>query len=518
MSASRNSAPAAAQPLDDGEAGRPLLDPALCYRALSSRDARFDGRFFIGVVTTGVYCRPVCPARTPKRQNVRFFPCAAAAGEAGFRPCLRCRPESSPGTPAWLGTSATVSRALRHIAAGGLDDGSVGDLADRLGVGERHLRRLFMEHLGASPIAVAQTRRIHFAKKLIDETDLPMTRIALDAGFASVRRFNSAIKNAYDRNPSALRRRSARTSSRPERLALKLPFREPFDWPLLLEFLALRAIPGVENVSDGVYRRTVRLGERTGVIEVSRPGEAPYLLLEVPVTFSPELVMIVERVRRLFDLGADPDDIDGQLAADPRLGGRIARRPGIRVPGAWDGFEMAVRGIIGQQVTVRGATTIVGRVVARHGEPLGEDGETAGDNGHGVPALTHVFPDAHRLADADLAGIGMPGGRARTIGRLAAEVAGNRISLAEPVGLDRSVDALTSLPGIGPWTAQYIAMRALAEPDAFPVGDVGVQRALGNADRHATAKETTKRAEAWRPWRAYAVMYLWTIDAAAAPV
>jgi AraC family transcriptional regulator of adaptative response / DNA-3-methyladenine glycosylase II len=481
-----------------------VLDPDLCYRALSSRDARFDGRFFVGVQTTGVFCRPVCPARRPKRENVRFFACAAAAAEAGFRPCLRCRPEASPGTPAWLGTSATVSRALRMIASGALDSGTVDELAGRLGLGERHLRRLFLQHLGAAPIAVAQTRRVLFAKKLIDETDLPMTRVAFDSGFASVRRFNAAIGKTYGRCPRELRRRHSRVPGDADHLRLRLPYREPFDWQLLLAFLSKRAISGVEQVDCAGYRRTVAVGDRAGILALERASAGqPSLLLTVPIGLSPDLVAIVERARRMFDLGADPNEIDGHLATDPLLGRRIARRPGLRVPGAWDSFETAVRAIVGQQVTVAAATTIMGRIATTCGTAL----ETPRGE------LTRLFPAPSALAGAPIAGLGVPRARAAAISALARCLVEGRITLDGSLEHDQIVRKLTALPGIGPWTAEYIAMRALGEPDAFPPGDVGILRALGGSARRPTASDVARRTRAWRPWRAYAAMYLWTLDA-----
>ncbi len=479
------------------------LDPERCYRALISRDARFDGRFFTGVTSTGVYCRPICPARTPKRANVRFFACAAAAEAEGFRPCLRCRPEASPGTPAWLGTSTTVSRALRYIAEGALDEGSVDELASRLGIGERHLRRLFIKHLGAAPLAVAQTQRVHFAKRLISETSLPMTQIAMDAGFSSVRRFNAAVQKAYRRNPTTLRRSKTREriDGNTGDLTLRLAFRPPLPWDLIMDFLRLRAIPGVEHVGRDVYRRSVVVEDTPGIIEVHRPNGAPYLQLRVPSMLSGGLATIVADTRRLFDLGADPRQIAAHLTRDRVLARRVRRAPGLRVPGAWDGFEIAVRAIVGQQVTVKGATTIMGRLVESHGTLL----PVSARNG-----VTRLFPTAARLARARLGRLGMPGARAEAIGTLARAVVSGDLRLDASEGLDATVTALSALPGIGPWTAHYIAMRVFGEPDAFPEGDLGLRRALARG-RVVSTRELTKRAEAWRPWRAYAAMYLWAI-------
>jgi AraC family transcriptional regulator of adaptative response / DNA-3-methyladenine glycosylase II len=341
------------------------LDFQRCYAATQSRDARFDGRFFVAVVTTGIYCRPICPAIMPRPENIRFFVSAAAAAEAGFRPCLRCRPEASPGTPDWQGSSSTVSRALRLISEGVLDEAGVNELARRLNIGPRHLRRLFVEHLGASPIAVAQTRRNHFAKKLIDETMLPMSEVAFCAGFSSIRRFNAAMRRTYGRAPTELRRTQKQMSptASEANLQLKLSYRPPLDWQSLIRFLQARAIPGVEAISADRYRRTVHIGEATGIIQV-QPGEgAQYLLLQVPPELSRGLMQISERVRNLFDLRADPMQISSHLTQDKRMAELVQSHPGLRIPGAWDGFEIAVRAIVGQQVSVKAANTLAGRLV-----------------------------------------------------------------------------------------------------------------------------------------------------------
>lgn len=485
-----------------------VLDAERCYRALESRDGRFDGLFFIGVVTTGIYCRPVCPARTPRRCNVRFYACAAAAEAAGFRACRRCRPETAPGTPAWLGTSATVARALRHIDAGALDETGVEELAGRLGIGERHLRRLFLVHLGASPIAVAQTRRLHFARKLIDETRLPMTRVAFEAGFSSVRRFNTAVKRAYGCSPRELRGGSPRADAREGQLCLRLGYRPPFDARRLFGFLALRAIPGVEVVTASGYRRSVRLAvegragweERCGTISVTAPRTGNFLELRVAPELSAGLARIAHGVRRLFDLGADPREITAWLRRDPGLRGRLVRAPGLRVPGAFDGFELAVRAILGQQVSVRGATTLAGRVVKQFGTPLG-------DTAAGEP--THAFPSARALCDTELESVGLTRARAGAIRGLAQAVAAGGLELDRPLGLDPALATLEALPGIGPWTAHYVAMRALGEPDAFPASDLGLRKALGAHGSPLPERVLAERAEAWRPWRAYAAMALW---------
>ena len=499
------------------------LDPARCYRAVLSRDRRFDGRFFTGVVTTGIYCRPVCPVAPPKFENMRFHACAAAAEAAGFRPCKRCRPETAPGTPAWVGTSAVVSRGLRLISEGGLDAGNLEALATRLGLGERQLRRLFAQHLGASPLDVARARRVHFARTLIDQTRLPFAEIAHSAGFQSIRQFNHDMKETFRETPTALRgRRTTRGGAHksadgsPAGILVKLPYRPPLAWTAMLDFLAHRAIPGVESVENGSYRRTIAMGDASGVIEVSpgatpdapadgaaSPHHVPHLLMRVELPHCPNLIGVVERARRIFDLGADPASIGEHLGRDPRLAPRLAALPGLRVPGAWDPFELAVRAVLGQQVTVQGATTLAGRLVREFGKPL----EVASG------PLTHLFPCAATIAAADLSRIGLPRARSAALRNLAAAVVDGELRFDAALGLDDAVARLRAIAGLGPWTAHYIAMRALAEPDAFPESDLGLRRALGNAGALASVAEVRERAEAWRPWRSYAAIYLWMEDA-----
>ena len=477
------------------------LDRTTCYRALRTRDRRFDGRFFTAVKSTGVYCRPICPAPTPKLENCTFLPSAAAARELGYRPCLRCRPESSPGTPAWLGSSATVSRALRLIGEGALDRAPIEALAERLGVGGRQLRRLFRRHLGATPVAVAQTRRLQFAKKLIDETRLPFAAVAAAAGFSSVRRFNDVIRSSYARTPGELRR-SGR--SRPgSDLVLRLPYRPPLDWRALVGFLAPRAIPGVESVSPRAYRRSIAIEAARGWLEVRHAPDQHQLLAHLHLPDPAGLIEVSERVRRIFDLAADPEPIREQLRGDAVLRPLLRRHPGVRVPGGWDGFELAVRAILGQQVTVRGATTLSGRLVQAHGEKLEAD-ESRPDE------LAFLFPRPEVLAAADLTGIGLPRARARAISTLARAVASGKLALDACADLDSAVETLRTLPGIGEWTAQYVAMRALREPDAFPAGDLGLHKAVAHGARDLpTRSQMLRLAEPWRPWRAYAAMVLW---------
>ena len=471
------------------------LDWRVCSRARLSRDPRFDGKFFIGVVGSMVYCRPICPAPTAKEKNCRYFATAAAASEAGFRPCLRCRPECSPGTPAWLGTSNTVSRALRLIGESGLEDGGVESLAERLGVGSRHLRRLFLRHLGATPMAVAQTRRLHFAKKLIDETRLPMGQIAMASGFGCVRRFNAAIRKVYKRTPTQIRRLVRQKGTPSEnQYRFRLNFRPPYHWEGALSYLAARATPGVEAVQNGCYRRTISLNGGDGYFEVSLDAEHDALVARIEFGDPQLLFFIVERVRAMFDLNADWATIVRTLKPDPSLAPAMDTDPGLRVPGSWNGFELTIRAILGQQVTVKGATALAGRLAARFGKPFA-----------GPPGLTHLFPTPEVLADANLGGIGLTGARAETIRALARAVASGKIDFEGVVDTETFLQRLCEVPGIGKWTAQYVAMRALREPDAFPSSDLGLLRAL----KLKSYRDLESRAEAWRPWRAYAAMYLW---------
>ncbi len=475
------------------------LDAEACYRAMASRDRRFDGRFIIGVKTTGIYCRPGCPARTPRRESVAFFGCAAAAERAGLRACLRCRPDASPGSPAQVGTPTTVRRALRLIGDGALDLAGVDALAARLGVGARHLRRLFDEHLGASPIAIAQTQRVHFARKLIEETGLPMTEIASDAGFSSIRRFNDALRSAFGRTPGELRKSARAGRGDPDRLVLRLPFRPPLDWEALLGFLAPRAIPGVEAVSGGAYMRSVELGSSAGTISVRKsPGprgdRGDHLGLEIRRRGPADLFSLVARVRRLFDLDADPVAIEAHLGTSELLAPLVKAHPGLRAPGAWDGFELAVRAILGQQITVKGATTLAGRLVRGLGAPV----ET------GIEGLTHLFPGPERLVDADLSSLGLTASRAASIRALARAVLSGLSFEGEEIG------GLMRLQGVGAWTAQYIAMRAGREPDAFPAGDLVLRRRASPSGEALTQARLEALSLAWRPFRAYAALHLWT--------
>lgn len=477
-------------------------DTEVFYQALLSRDRRFDGRFFTAVRTTKIYCRPICPARTPLLKNVQFYPTAAAAEEAGFRPCQRCRPETAPGTPAWLGSSATVVRALRLLRSGGGDEDDEGlpALASKLGISDRRLRQLFHDHLGASPHAVLRVQRLDFARRLIDETSLPMIEVAESAGFRSIRRFNDAIKQRFGKPPSELRKRTQRhleaeiPSSEQGALVLRLPYRPPFAWIDLLRFLAMRAIPGVEAVGENSYARTVTLGAAEGFFEVRPSNREASLSLSLHLRaasgVSAQLLEAVERVRTQFDLEADPLRIAAHLERDDRLRSVVAAHPGLRVPGGWDGFELAVRAVLGQQVSVKGASTLSGRLVQKYGRPISVEGAPAG--------LTHVFPDPAILAANDLSGIGIPKARAQALSLLAQRVHEGKLNLSATADATETERILLEIPGIGPWTAQYIAMRVLRDPDAFPATDLVIKRSLQGDD-----------AESLRPWRAYAAMYLW---------
>jgi AraC family transcriptional regulator, regulatory protein of adaptative response / DNA-3-methyladenine glycosylase II len=448
------------------------MDPEVCYRAVLARDARFDGLFFTAVRTTRIFCRPVCPARTPFRRNVEFFSNAAAAQAAGYRPCLRCRPEVSPDTPAWAGTSTTVHRALRLIDQEALDGGTAEDLAGRLGVTDRHLRRLFLEHLGVPPVVVAQTRRTLFAKKLISETSLPFSEIAFAAGFVSLRRFNESIRKMYRRNPRELRRFTPKAAG--SVIELKLQYRPPYDWAAFLAFVGPRAIPGVEEVRADSY-------ERAGITVRHNPA-GNCLTVQMEPANAKNLRRIAEQIRFFFDLRANTREIAGQLGKNRLLKEVVKRHPGLRLPGCWDAFELAVRAMLGQQVTVKGATTLAGRLVARFG-PLNPE----------------------TLAEANVASVGLPKARAESIRAFARAMCDGRIRFDAAVPSSEMIGRMCELPGVGPWTANYIAMRALGDPDAFPASDLGLLKAAGAA----SPRLLEQMAEHWRPWRAYAALYLW---------
>jgi AraC family transcriptional regulator, regulatory protein of adaptative response / DNA-3-methyladenine glycosylase II len=442
-----------------------------------------------------VYCRAICPAPTAKEENCRYFATAAAAAEAGYRPCLRCRPECSPGTPGWSGTSNTVSRALRLIAESGLEDGGVEALADRLGVGSRHLRRLFLKHLGATPIAVAHTRRLHFAKKLIDETRLPLGQVALASGFGCVRRFNATIRKIFRRTPTQIRRLARPAANQPEnQYSFVLGFRPPYQWDAMLAFLAKRAIPGVEVVDQGVYRRSISWNGLDGDFEAALHETKDALSVRIQFGDPCALFLIIERIRGIFDLSADWAVIAQTLGKDPVLAARLRAVPGLRMPGCWSGFELAVRAIVGQQISVAAATTLSGRIAAKFGKALPFGGR-----------VTTIFPTAEVLVESDLSAVGLTKSQAVAIRGLARAVCDGQIRFEGIMDSAAFLRKLCEVPGIGNWTAQYVAMRALGETDAFPASDLGLLRGMGLT----SSRELERRANAWRPWRAYAAIYLW---------
>ena len=479
-------------------ATHPPLNRRMCDRARETRDPRFDGLFFIAVTSTRIYCRPVCPAPAPKSRNIRYYASAAAAAAAGFRPCLRCRPEAAPGSPLHRAKSELVAGALRLIEQGTLDETSLPELARRVGVGERHLRRLFAEELGASPIEVAATRRLLFAKKLLTETGLPITAIAPAAGYASLRRFNAAFRSTYGKAPREIRR-SREAMAATDELALRLPFRPPYDFAHLLGFMQKRVIPGVEVVEGDSYRRSFVAAGTPGWLSVSPIEGESALALRVHHAKPSALGDIVARVRRMFDVDADPLAINAHLRRDALLKPLVRRWPGQRLPNAWDGFELAVRAILGQQVSVAAARTLASRIADRHGARF-EEGCAVG-----LPAL---FPSPEALVEAALEKIGVMRARADAIRTLARAVADGRVHFRPEQTLSAFEGDLVALPGIGPWTAHYVAMRALGQPDAFPAADLILRRAAGNGTT-LTTRAIETMSEAWRPWRAYAVMLLW---------
>jgi AraC family transcriptional regulator of adaptative response / DNA-3-methyladenine glycosylase II len=484
-----------------------IHDDAALYSAFSARDARFDGIFFVGVTSTGIYCRPVCTARTPKAENCRFFGSAAAAERASFRPCLRCRPELAPGSAPVDGGRRVASRIAHRIGEGMLDDGSgLEGIAAEFHMSSRQIRRVVQRELGVSPMELVLTRRLLLAKQLLTETDLPVIEVAYASGFSSLRRFNDAFRGRYGMPPTRLRKEAAGGEVEPAAarpLTLQMGYRPPFDWAGLLEFLAPRALAGVEWIGEEEYLRTVRIGERRGWVRVMHAPKKRALMVELTHSLSPVLPALLTRLRNLFDLSARPEVIAEQLGRDERLAGAIARNPGQRVPGAFDGFEMAVRAVLGQQVTVKGATTLAGRFAAAFGEPI--------ETPH--PALSRLSPTPERVAAAEveeIASLGIIRSRTRSILALADEVASGRMKLEPGVDPEGTIRQLTALPGIGPWTAQYVAMRALRWPDAFPKEDLVLRNRLGGV----TAARAEELSQAWRPWRSYAALHLWRSPAA----
>jgi AraC family transcriptional regulator of adaptative response / DNA-3-methyladenine glycosylase II len=484
----------------------PALDHERCYRAVSSRDARFDGAFYTAVRTTGIYCRPSCPAITPRRGNVTFFRTPAAAQRAGFRACRRCRPDAVPGSVEWNVRGDVVGRAMRMVADGAVERLGVAGVATALGYSERHLNRLVTEELGAGLLAIARTQRAHTARILLETTDLPASEVAWAAGFGSIRSFNDTIAEVYGEPPTSLRRRRrgcavvARdpgSAAGHPALRVRLAARPPFDAPALLGFLGARAVPGVESWDGTTYRRTLALPHGHAVVACAA-GEGG-ILAEFVLQDLRDLAAAVARMRRLLDLDADPGAVADVLGADPMLASSVRARPGLRVAGGVDPHEVVVRAIAGQQVSVAGARTVVGRLVAAHGEPLA------------IPAdeVDRVFPSAPALAAADPATFAMPRARATALVGTCRALAAGEVVLDPGVDRAQSIAALVRLPGIGPWTAAYVAMRGLGDPDVMLAGDLGVRRAvaaLGGDDRAVAIEQ---RAHAWRPWRSYAVSHLW---------
>jgi len=453
------------------------LDPAVCRRARLSRDPRFDGAFFLGVSTTGIYCRPVCPARPPAERNVAYFRTAAEAALAGYRPCLRCRPESAPGSPAWLGSSTTVRRALQLIGEGALDGQSVGALAARLGVGERYLRKLFQRELGASPQAIALNQRLLFAKKLLAESGLSITDIAYAAGFGSVRRFNSAVRSHFRLTPGQLRRGAARRTPQ-EGIRLELQYRPPYDWEGVVGFFRRHAIPGVERVDGDGYERTIVGAGQPATLRVRHRPDRRALVMTIDTPDQRRLMPLVARVRRMFDLDANPDAVHEHLGGDPLLAPLLADCPGLRAPGHWSAWEAAVRAVVGQQVSTDAARSVCARLAA-------------------AAAGAIVFPDPDTLRALPPDRFPMPGRRRETLLALA--------GLADGEELPR--EQLAAVRGVGPWTIAMAAMRGQGDPDTFPTTDLGLQRAwraLAPPDQSLAS-----RAAAWRPWRSYAANLLW---------
>ncbi|MDP2291373.1 MAG: DNA-3-methyladenine glycosylase 2 family protein [Actinomycetota bacterium] len=473
-----------------------ILDDDQCYRAIQSRDSRFDGWFVTAVRTTRIYCRPSCPAITPKRQNVEFFRAAATAQARGYRACKRCRPDASPGSPEWNSRADVVGRAMRLIADGLVDREGVGGLATRLGYSERQVNRLLVAEVGSGPLALARAQRAQTARILIETTTLPITEVAFAAGFQSVRQFNDTVREVYAANPTDMRTAKA-PSAAAGPLTVRLACREPFDGDSLFGFLHTRAVPGVESVDGSTYRRSLRLARGLGVVSVTVSGGIVSCALTLQDVGDAQAA--VQRTRRLLDLDCDPASIHDHLGADPLLAPLLEKRPGLRAPGHPDGTELLVRAVLGQQVSVAGARTLAARLVAAHGEPLAEP----------VGGVTHAFPSAATIAGLCPTDFAMPRARGAALIEACAKVADG--SLVLDAGSDRSeaVAALEALRGIGPWTAGYVAMRALGDPDVFLPTDLGVRHALDALGADSTPRGAAALAEAWRPWRSYALHHLW---------
>ncbi|MCM2576700.1 AlkA N-terminal domain-containing protein [Streptomyces meridianus] len=473
-----------------------------CVRAVQSKDARFDGWFFTAVLTTGIYCRPSCPVPPPKPENMRFYPSAAAAQQSGFRACKRCRPDASPGSPLWNERADLTARAMRLIADGVIDRGGVPGLAAGLGYSTRQIERQLLAELGAGPLALARAQRAQTARLLIETSDLPMADIAFAAGFSSVRTFNDTVREVFALAPTELRRRASgsRPSATAGTLSLRLPFRAPLCPDNLFGHLVATAVPGVEEWRGGAYRRTLRLPYGHGVVEL-RP-RPDHIACRLSLTDLRDLTGAISRCRRLLDLDADPVAVDEQLRADPVLAPLVDKAPGRRVPRTVDAAEFAVRAVLGQQVSTAAARTHAHRLVLAHGEPV--------DDPQG--GLTHLFPTAQALTALDPESLALPRSRRTTLTTITAALADDGLGLDAGSDWARARARLAALPGIGPWTVDVIAMRALGDPDAFVPTDLGLRRAAQELGLPATPAALTARAAAWRPWRAYAVQYLWATD------
>ncbi|HEV7967026.1 MAG TPA: AlkA N-terminal domain-containing protein [Candidatus Acidoferrales bacterium] len=486
----------------DSASGNVQLDPAFCWQAVYSRDHRFDGRFFAGIFATRVYCRSICPVSFGDPEGVHWFHTPAAAEAAGFRPCRRCRPDTSPGSSAWFGTWAVVSHALKLISEGALDGGNLEQLAERVGIGSRHLRRLFQRHLGASPLKIARSHRVLVAKSLIVETQLPVAEIALSTGFRSIRQFNHSVRTAFRKSPTAIRRLHGNAAVRDPLggIIVHLPYRPPFDWASLIRFFGSRVTPGVESVEHDVYQRTVEVGGVAGAIEVWHEASHARLSMRVLLPGCDRLMQVVQRARRLFDLGADTLHIGSYLARDARLAEMVMRRPGLRMPGAWDGFELAVLAVLGQNLTARDPVPAVERLVKTFGRPLQAP----------ISGLTHLFPLPEILAGANLDRVGIPARQALTIGSLARAVLAGTLAFDSIKGGRDAALYLHSLLGLEQDTTAYIAMRALGDPDAFSCATLAFRRVLASDRSPVSADEVTRLFEECRPWRGYAAMHYWT--------
>lgn len=478
-----------------------MIDKQIAYRAMTSKDVRFDGVFYVGVTSTGIYCRPVCPVKSPRQENCLFFDSAEAAEKATFRPCLRCRPELAPGNAPVDSSHRVADLLIQRIEEGLIEDvDSLEEIAAQFSLSLRQLRRIVQKELGVSPLELRQTRRLLLAKQLLTETALPVTEVAYASGFSSLRRFNEVFNRQYRMPPTRLRKEAGEPGHviGSETSTLLLSYRPPYNWTAMLAFLSLRAIKGVESVDKVSYARTVRLGEHKGWIRVTQATKKPGLSVEFTHSLTPVLPVLLRRLRNLFDLDAHPDLIAAHLEQEPLLKNSLVKDAGLRVPGAFDGFEMVVRAILGQQITVKAATTIGGRFAEAFGDPI----QTP------FPSLNRLTPLAARVARATLdevASLGIVSARSRTLMTVAVACEKGELKLEAATHPEEAIASLVAQPGIGEWTAHYIAMRALRWPDAFPSGDIIVRKNLGGV----TAKEAERLSQAWRPWRSYAVMHIW---------